>query len=313
MTARVTVGLCIKNSGKRVEIALDSISRQDFPHGALKLIIVDENEDGGALPFLMAFSKKTDIKTVMFLVKNKGLGASRQIVVDNADGEYIVWVDDDFVLKTDFISKQVEFIEKSPSLAAAMGNESPIRTTFLSLFEVYLMEVGKLNTENIPMGGFEIFRRKAIDQVGGYDINIKGASEDQDIAIRIKNLGWTFGVNNSAGYYRKYRPDTWKALWRKNFWYGYGRHFLYHKFNNQKTRWELFFPLAFWSGLQYSFKHYKFNREKTVFLLAPFYFFMNAAGFVGFFIANANGYGHRKKVKGADISKSYVPKYGLQF
>jgi glycosyltransferase involved in cell wall biosynthesis len=294
MIAKVTVGLCIKNSGKKVETALDSISRQDYPHEALKVVIVAEDEKGDALPYLTAFIKTTDVKTQLFFVENKGLGASRQIVIDNADGKYVVWVDDDFVLKKDFITNHVEFMEKRPLLAAALASEKQIRTNFLSLFEVYLITLGKLDRVATPMGGFEIYRLKAVNEVGGFDSNIRGASEDRDIAIRLKNFGWELAVNKTAEYHRKYRPTTWKTLWRKHFWYGYGEHFIYHKYKNQTVRWELFFPVAFWTGVKLSLKLYKAINEKTVFLLALFYFFINAAVFAGFFRADIDGYGHRK-------------------
>jgi glycosyltransferase involved in cell wall biosynthesis len=111
---KVTMGLCLKNSGKTVQTALDSVSRQDYPHDAMKVVIVDEDENGDALPFLTDFTKKTDIKTSLFIVHNKGLGASRQMVIDNAEGDYVVWVDDDFVLNPDFVRKHVEFMEKQP-------------------------------------------------------------------------------------------------------------------------------------------------------------------------------------------------------
>lgn len=293
MITEVTVGLCTKNSGKRVEIALESIATQDYPHQALKLVIVDENGKGETLRYINSFTKTTDIKTQLFLVENKGLGASRQIVLDNADGEYVIWVDDDFVLEKDFITRQVEFLEQNPLLAAALANETPTRTTFVSLFEFYLMAFEKLNIQATPNGGFEIYRIKALNQVGGYDPQIRGASEDQDIATRLKIAGWRFARNDSAHFYKKYRPRTWSALWRKNYWYGYGQHFLSHKHANQ-TRPELFFPVALWTGLRFSLKIFARIHEKKVFFLPLAYFFMNAAEFVGFFRSNLDGYGHRR-------------------
>ncbi len=90
------------------------------------------------------------------------------------------------------------------------------------------------------------FRLNAINQVGGFDTGIKGAGEDHDISIRLKNIGWKFAVNDEAKYHRKYRPDTFGAVWRKNFWYGSGRHFLYHKYkNNIVYRSTLFFRWCF--------------------------------------------------------------------
>ena len=293
MSAKVTVGLCLKNSGKIVQTALDSISKQDYPHEALKLVIVAEDESESELSFLTTFARNTDIETKVFSVRNKGLGASRQMVVDNAVGDYIVWVDDDFVLRNDFVRQHVEFLDKNLQVGAARANETPVgASTSFYLFETYLRVLSKFNSAAEPMNGFEIFRLKAIKQVGGYDVNIRGAAEDGDISIRIRNVGWRLSRNDSSKYYRKYPPKTWRALWRKQFWYGYGNHFLYHKYKSQASRWELFFPSAFYIGFRDSLKIYRINHEKKVFFLGAYYFLKNFGNFLGFFWADLNGYGH---------------------
>ena len=55
---------------------------------------------------------------------------------------------------------------------------------------------------SVPSGGFQVFRLEAIRQVGGYNVNIKGAAEDGDISIRIKNAGGCFpeiSLRNTTG------------------------------------------------------------------------------------------------------------------
>jgi len=288
----VTIGLCLKDAGAIVEVALDSISKQDYPHKNLKLVIVDEEKDGTIPPILIDFSKKTDIKTNLFLVQNRGLGAARQTVIDNAEGDYIVWVDDDFVLHKDFIRKHVEFMDQNPHVGAALAKENTVKITIVTVLEGYLRVLGGTNFQTAALGGFEIFRLKAVKQVGGFDTRIKGAAEDRDISIRIKNAGWVLATNRLAQYYRKYPPITLAALWRKHFWYGYGTHFLFHKYKSQKARWELFLPAAFWIGFRDSLKIYKIKCERQVFLLAPYYAFRSMASFLGFFQANLDRYGH---------------------
>lgn len=294
MTEKVTVGLCLKHSGKIVQTALDSISKQDYPHEAIKLIIVDEDENGSSKNCLTFFARNTDIKTTIFFVENKGLGASRQMVIDNAIGDYVVWVDDDFVLNTDFISQHVAFMERNPLIGAARAEELRLSAkTSVSLFETYLQILNKGNSSvTANMGGLEIFRLEAIKKVGGFDLKIKGAAEDRDISIRLINAGWQLSRNNKAKYHRKYPPATWNALWRKQFWYGYGNHFLYHKYQNRAFRWEFFFPIAFYIGFRDSLKIYKINHEKKVFFLGSYYLFRNFANFIGFFRADLDGYGH---------------------
>jgi cellulose synthase/poly-beta-1,6-N-acetylglucosamine synthase-like glycosyltransferase len=297
LTVKVTVGLCLKNSRHTVETALYSIAKQDYPHEALKLVVVDEEESGKVPACITNFTKNTDIQTILFLTQNKGLGAARQMVIDNAEGDYVVWVDDDFVLEKDFITQHVAFMEQNPQIGAALAEETTAETRPVIIFEGYLRIIGKLNQKTTVMGGFEIFRLKAIKQAGGFDVNIKGAAEDRDISIRIKNLGWQFSINRSAQYYRKYPPTTYAALWRKHFWYGYGSHFLFHKYPSQKSRWELFFPSAFWIGFRDSLKVYKVIPERKVFFLGPYYLFRSAASFLGFFRADLDKYGHTSTTK----------------
>ena len=103
MKTRVTIGLCVKNGAKVVKTAFDSISIQDYPHELLKLVIVNDGSSDNTLALAMEFAKKTDIKTFVISSKGNGLGAARQIVVDNAEGDYIVWEDDDLVLGDGFL------------------------------------------------------------------------------------------------------------------------------------------------------------------------------------------------------------------
>jgi glycosyltransferase involved in cell wall biosynthesis len=293
MVSKVTIGLCIKNSGKSVETALESIERQDFPHKNLTLIIVDEDEKNDhILTLLNEYANKVDITTKIYSVNNIGLGASRQLVVDSAEGEFLVWVDDDFVLNDNFISKHVEFMERNPKIAAGLAHELVKKPGVLSvvLFVNYTKILNELNEAGSPMGGFEIFRLRALRQIGGFDTRIKGAAEDRDVSIRLKTLGWILSKNDSANYYRKYLPRTWKSLWRKSFWYGYGLHFLFHKYSTERYRIELFFPATLWLGFKNSLKVYKAVNEKRVFLLPIYYFYINAGAFFGFFRADLDKY-----------------------
>ena len=229
MAAIVTIGLCLKNSGRTVKYALDSISNQDYPHESLKLVIVDENECGSTLSYLDSFVRDTDIKTTIFQVKNKGLGASRQIVVDNAIGDYILWVDDDYVLNKDFVTHQVKFMEQNPAIGAARAKELLSNSNLFTLLDSYIRRLSSDDITEVSLGDYLIFRLNAIAQIGGFDTKIRGAGEDLDISYRIASSGWLLSGNESAVFEKKNPPQTWSALWRKLFWYGYGRPFFFGK------------------------------------------------------------------------------------
>jgi len=294
MNIKVTMGLCVKNGAKVVKTAFDSISIQDYPHEFLKLVIVDDGSSDNTLSLAMKFAQETDIKTFVTSSKGKGLGATRQIAVDNAEGDYIVWVDDDLALWKDFIRNQVEFMEKNPNVGAARGisfqvaPQAPIIT---------IAEYGSLllshsqNPKTIGTGG-AIFRLKALESVGEFDIRIKGAGEDQDISTRLRESGWALSTNNSARVDQKYPPATPKALWKRHFWYGYGNHFLFHKYNDQRLLMEHFPPFALWGGLKMSYLIYRVTNMKKVFVFAILHSFSMIAQCIGFIRAHLDGYGH---------------------
>jgi glycosyltransferase involved in cell wall biosynthesis len=291
MSVKVTVGVCVKNSEKMVKTALHSVVKQDFPHKLMRLVVVDDGSTDETLSVVRDFTSKMDIKTVVFSSGEKGPGASRQIVVDNAEGDYIVWVDDDIILKKNFIRKHVEFMEKNPSVGAASANQIPTRKSLVDTLESIGQLLPNPNPETIGTGG-SIFRLKAIKQIGGFDINIKGAGEDQDISQRIKESGWALSRNSSSEFYHKHPPTTWRTLWDRHLWYGYGRHFRFHKYKRKNLLWEPFPHFALVIGFKNSCRIYEITHEKRTFFLAPFYFFRSIADCLGFIRAHLDGYGH---------------------
>lgn len=302
MNIKVTIGLCVKNAAKIVKTAFDSISIQDYPHEFMKLVIVDDGSSDNTLSRATDFAQETDIQTLVTSSKGKGLGASRQIVVDNAEGDYIVWVDDDFVLSKDFIRNHVEFMEKNPKVGAARGSRNlPARTTMVAMLEtvgfVVPVRARALNPKSIGTGG-SIFRLRVIERVGGFDPKIKGAGEDQDISHKIRESGWALGSNNSAIVYEKFPPTKPRDLWKRHFWYGYGNHLIFHKYKDQGLLLGYFPPRALLGGFQASLEIYRATLEKKAFLCAILYFFNRTAESIGFIGAHLDGYGHVMGDKG---------------
>lgn len=294
MNTKVTIGLCVKNAAKIVKTAFDSISRQDYPHELMKLVIVDNGSSDNTLSLAMEFAQETDIKTFITSSKGKGLGATRQIAADNAEGDYILWVDDDHGLTKDYIRNQVELMEKNPNVGAARGITIQVasQATIINIAEyVAILFSRSQNPKAIGTGG-TIFRLKALESVGGFDIRIKGAGEDIDISTRLRESGWSLSTNNSAIIYHKYPPATLKALWKKNFWYGYGNHFLFHKHKDQQLLMQYFPPFALWGGLKMSYLIYRVTNMKKVLFFTIIHSFSMIAQSIGFIRAHLDKYGH---------------------
>jgi len=289
---KVTIGLCIKNCEATIKEALDSIKNQDYPHELIEVIVVDGYSTDKTIQIVKEILCRSDIKTKIFF-ENKGLGFARQIVVDNATGDYIIWVDGDMILAKDHVSKQVEFMEENPKVGIAGGKfQSYPGENWVAALEsiewivLDYMHGNKASRRPIlHRAGGSIYRVEAIKQIGGFDIRIKGALEDLDAEYRMGDAGWLIYFITDAIFYDK-RKETLKDIWVENFWYGYGGHYFMHKHKR---------PVQVSAILQ-EFRRtaiaYKLMRRKMVFLLLFQYFFKKIAWFFGFLRAHLDGYGH---------------------
>lgn len=298
-SVKVTVGVCVKNCEMTIKDTIKSILSQDFPHNQIELIIVDGYSKDKTLSIVKKSIKKADIETKIFR-ENKGLGYARQIVVDNARGDFIVWVDGDMILSKDFVRKQVEFMERNPKVGIGrarygIDNESgPV-----AYLENIPFVVESLRHNAVPLGicGTEgaIYRVSAIRQAGGFDINIKGAAEDIDLARRILNACWLAQATTAVFYERC--KESWRELWNQYSWWGYGWHYFFHKTKNLGMLIKMSPLGGFLAGvLRFPFAYKLTNRKLLLFLLPFHYMFKRLAFCYGFSKAHIEGYGHQNYI-----------------
>jgi len=283
----VTIGVCVRNSSFTIREAIDSIINQDFPHELMEVIFVDDGSEDETLSIINNYTSKMDMHAKVFHHEWKGLGPSRNVIVNNANGKYIVWVDGDMILPEDHIRKQVEFMEESPTIgiAKARYGNCPEENLVGKLENVGFQAVdwkycGKVTSRSLGTGG-SICRVEAIRQVGGFDDRITGVGEDADIEYRIRNVGWLLYRATPALFYER-RRKTWKDIWNEGFWHGYGGHYIFRKDKGIFAIYKMI-PLAgFLAGVWYSIIAYKITRRKMVFLLPLQYTFKRTAWCFGF-------------------------------
>jgi len=284
MKPKVTVGICVKNSEATIKEAIDSIIKQDFPHENLELIVVDGYSRDKTLSIVKEELAKTNLHYEI-LHENSGLGHARQIVVDNAKGNYIVWVDGDMILRTNFVSKQVEFMEKNKKVGIGKGKYDMQREGSLVAdlenveFLLNFRHEGMTNSKMLATSGC-IYRVEAVRQVGGFDRNIKGVGEDMDIEYRIRKSGWQLFVTSAT--FCETRRKTWRSLWKEYYWHGYGGYYLFKKNRTFIDYYKMFPPIAVLLELSKVSMAYELLKQKRVFLLPLHYVFKRAAWFLGF-------------------------------
>lgn len=270
----VTIGVCVKNGAATIREAIESIISQTYPHELMEVIFVDDGSEDETPSIINAYASKMDMDVKMFRHEWKGLGYSRNVVVKNASGKYIIWVDCDMILPKDHVERQVEFMERNPKVGIGKARYGFIDENSMVAF-LENMPFMVYDSEDVPLDlklpgtGGAIFRVEAIHKIGGFDERLEGVGEDQDIAYRVKADGWQ--IKRTNAYFYERRVKSWRGLWRKYFWYGYGNYYLYRKNRHiiSPTRMN---PLAgFLAGCLYAVGAYRLTRKKAVFLL-PFHF-----------------------------------------
>jgi len=288
MTAmKITIGICVKNSERTIRGAIGSILSQKYPKELMQLIVVDGYSTDRTLPIIKTMASEMGVSVEIFSDQGKGLGAARQMVVDYAKGDCIIFVDGDVELQEDFVQKQVEFMEKNPKVATAVGRYMLKEGNLLSTVWCLSNHVSSSFLGNDAT----IYRSEVLRQVGGFDGNIRGATEDTEAIFRIRKQGWAFSVNEKAGFYHNCR-DNIKEFWKEQAWFGSGNHYLSHKRRLSGPLWRRTPPGFFRYGLKLAIKSYRLTNRKISFLIPPLSVFANIAWWFGFGKAHFTGYGH---------------------
>jgi glycosyltransferase involved in cell wall biosynthesis len=292
---QITIGICTKNNAKTILKTLKSILKLDYPIEKIELIIVDGLSQDNTVNIIKKILEKTNVNWKLLSDKGKGLAYARQLIVDNAHGKYIIWIDGDHIIPPNFAKKHVEFMEKNPMIGAAEGITKYEGKNLVSTLEGYIWYLYGLkrlnkNLESVGSAG-TIYRTKAIREVGGYDINIKGAGEDGDLSRRMKKKGWKLFMNKDAIYYHQTRA-TWKDLWKEYYWWGYGAHYVSHKHLGSINPWRFIPIIAFFSGIKHGIQTFKLTKDIKCIFMPIHYCWKRIAWIIGFLKAHKDNYGH---------------------
>jgi glycosyltransferase involved in cell wall biosynthesis len=272
--------------------AVESILSQDYPEEQIQVIFVDDGSRDRTPQIISHYKALLNSRAKAFKTHGQGLGHARNIVVDSADGEFILFVDADEILTPNYIQTQVQTLNGNPKVGVTAGVFKTVPHNFILNLEVAPHIVNQKNydkpksfvwkTEKLIGTGGSAFRAEAIRQVKGFDESISGAGEDMDLVLRIKRAGWLIQPNSAEFYELHGGLSSPKGLWSKYFWYGYGCQKCF-----QKTLGAYSFlrmsPLAgLITGVFYSFPAYRFLGQKQLFLLPLHYGFKHAAWTAGF-------------------------------
>lgn len=289
----LSVIVCTYNRADLLGQCLDTLSNQTLSVNSYEVLIIDNNSTDRTKEVSQQFIKKHN-NFKYFLETRLGLSYARNKGLEEAQGEYIAYTDDDCKVPGQWLSIAKEIIEQvkpavfgGPSLAFYM---SPKPRWFLDRFgshSLYGQEARSLEKEYIH--GMNIFLRKSLFQeLDGFnpDLGMSGDKvaygEETEVLIKIRST--------MPGEIIYYHPDLYvhhlvsakkmSLLWIMRERFNKGR-YLYQMFNKNNPALSMKQTLKqalrlFW-GLLWDIVKSVIKRDRKVYPYARSYLYEHTA------------------------------------
>lgn len=251
--ANVSVVICAMNVEHYISSCIESVLK-NYPK---EIIIVDGNSSDKTLDK----AKKFDVK--IFSDDGGGLSHARKIGVDNAEGEYILFIGPDNILENDFITKFVNLLNywnfDVGSVQTRVKDPENYWDRGLDTRWQFLM--GKPG--EISVAGTPSLYKAICFQDTNFSSDDFGPSDDTQLAEDLKARGFKIGLVPLNVFDQN--GTTFISTWKRFKWYGSGDYFFYKK--NYKN-WSLFRKIY---SLTHPLRQMLSYSAKCIFLLKPHY------------------------------------------
>jgi glycosyltransferase involved in cell wall biosynthesis len=194
----ISLIICTRNRGQQLACCLDFVKNIEFGR-SWELIVVDNGSTDCTAEVVHSFIKTIEIRGRYIVEPHQGKSNALNTGLTAANGEIIVFVDDDCYPSIDFLS-QIWSRFRDPSVGYITGrvmlhdsrdypatiNESITPLTYPGRSFVWPGAV---------QGGNVAFRRQVLVEIGGFDPlfgpgSLFKSAEDVEVASRVSAIGW---------------------------------------------------------------------------------------------------------------------------
>lgn len=202
---KVSVIVPAYNAGSTIERCLESILNQDYPN--LELIVVDDASTDDTLEKVSKYQVKLISKPV-----NRGAGHSRNLGVENASSQVIIFVDSDVVVPPTGVSQAARTLAEKQNILAVGGvySESKQNLNFISDFknmDLAYRPTRESSYQKYAGSYFFVIKKPTFLEAGGFLTDVSGANvEDVEFCYRLTKGGNAIFLNKDirVGHLKRY-------------------------------------------------------------------------------------------------------------
>lgn len=209
-----------------VEDFLESLTKQEFKN--FEVVVVDATHNNSVQ---LVTDRYIDKLNITFIYR-KGLGISdsRNLGVQNSNGDYVVFIDSDCVIPPGYFSEIEKFLNNNK--VDAFGGPDAARDDFtkaqkaINYVMTSFLTTGGIRGRSKRVSKYELrgfnmgISREAFDAVGGYS-GLKVA-EDIDLSMRLHKAGYQTALIPDAYVFHKRKTNLYK-FYVQMFMYGKAR------------------------------------------------------------------------------------------
>ena len=184
-----TIIVTTYNVQQTIRQTMDCIvaSRVDFD---FDIVVVDDQSTDNTVSILREYSIN-----LIELEKNRGPAHARNIAIQAASGEFLIFIDSDVVFPDDLLQRMMDKINEDPKIGGvgSVSDPEPLNPNFFSRYfamqEYYLITSCASVNRNLGIcTRCGILRRKLFEEFGGFDERHRKPSiEDYQFSLRIRS------------------------------------------------------------------------------------------------------------------------------
>jgi poly-beta-1,6 N-acetyl-D-glucosamine synthase len=208
--------------------SLQNLLQTDYPN--FEIIFVDDgSKDDTYEKVAGVFARHPKVK--LFTKANGGKASALNFGIEQSEADYVVCIDADTKLKHDAVSQMMKHFltDASEEIGAVagnvkVGNEVNLLTRWQAIEYISSQNFDRrafasLNAITVVPGAIGAFRKKAIEDAGGFTTDT--LAEDCDLTIRILRAGYVVANENDALAFTE-APEKLKQFNKQRFRWSFG-------------------------------------------------------------------------------------------
>jgi alpha-1,3-rhamnosyltransferase len=208
----VSVIIASYNHAPYIEASILSVLAQSYPY--VELLVVDDGSSDDSVARIEALQREHGFD---FRVQaNQGLSRTLNETIARAKGSLIAPFGSDDIMLPERIARQVEYMAGKPEVGICAGNIQQIDQCGDALAEPKRLQWRRLDFEDVFLNRKPgapaptlLFRREALERVGGFDPEVR--LEDLMIELKITRAGYVIDVlADVLALYRVHDSNTYK-------------------------------------------------------------------------------------------------------